>query len=44
MYYRGARAAIVCYDISSKASWVRAKFWVQELRKYEEVSLFANVP
>lgn len=36
IYYRGAKAAIVCYDITNKASWDRAKFWINELRRYEE--------
>ncbi|KAF4527409.1 hypothetical protein B566_EDAN016245 [Ephemera danica] len=36
MYYRGAKAAVVCFDVSDIASWTRAKFWVQELRRYEE--------
>ncbi|XP_049812808.1 ras-related protein Rab-24-like [Schistocerca nitens] len=36
IYYRGAKAAIVCYDITNRASWDRAKFWVNELRRFEE--------
>nr|QZX57783.1 ras-related protein Rab24 [Locusta migratoria] len=36
IYYRGAKAAIVCYDITNKASWLRAKYWVDELRRFEE--------
>ncbi|XP_046386485.1 ras-related protein Rab-24-like [Ischnura elegans] len=36
IFYRGASAAIVCYDIGSQASWKKAKFWVCELRKHEE--------
>jgi Ras-related protein Rab-5C len=31
MYYRGAQAAIVVYDITSRDSFERAKQWVQEL-------------
>ncbi|VAI26576.1 unnamed protein product [Triticum turgidum subsp. durum] len=31
MYYRGAAAAIIVYDIT-KASFTRAKKWVQELQ------------
>ncbi|CAA6672564.1 unnamed protein product [Spirodela intermedia] len=31
MYYRGAAAAVVVYDISSMESFVRAKKWVEEL-------------
>ncbi|XP_054778646.1 ras-related protein RHN1-like isoform X2 [Prosopis cineraria] len=33
MYYRGAAAAIVVYDITNKDSFVRAKKWVQEVQK-----------
>ncbi|XAR67727.1 hypothetical protein NMG60_11002604 [Bertholletia excelsa] len=33
MYYRGAAAAVVVYDISSMDTFVRAKKWVQELKK-----------
>ncbi|KAJ9576636.1 hypothetical protein L9F63_015005 [Diploptera punctata] len=36
IYYRGAKAAIVCYDITNKTSWDRAKFWINELRRFEE--------
>lgn len=32
MYYRGAAAAIVVYDITNQASFERAKKWVQELQ------------
>ena len=33
MYYRGAKAAAVVYDITSRSSFERAKDWVAELRK-----------
>ncbi|KAI3798725.1 hypothetical protein L1987_34003 [Smallanthus sonchifolius] len=33
MYYRGAAAAIIVYDITSADSFTRAKKWVQELQK-----------
>merc|ERR1712176_911399 len=33
MYYRGAKAAIVVYDITSKTSFERAQAWVKELRQ-----------
>lgn len=36
MYYRGAQAAIVVYDITSQASFQRAKSWVKELQKQAE--------
>ncbi|KAK8575934.1 hypothetical protein V6N13_032752 [Hibiscus sabdariffa] len=32
MYYRGAAAAIIVYDITNQASFERAKKWVQELQ------------
>ncbi|KAL0808829.1 hypothetical protein ABMA28_012506 [Loxostege sticticalis] len=36
MYYRGAHAAIVCYEPSSLESWARLRHWLQELRTVEE--------
>lgn len=33
MYYRGAQAAIVVYDIQNQDSFQRAKTWVKELHK-----------
>ncbi|XP_068651581.1 ras-related protein RHN1-like [Aristolochia californica] len=33
MYYRGAAAAIIVFDITSTESFSRAKKWVQELQK-----------
>jgi small GTP-binding protein len=33
MYYRGAAAAIIVYDISSADSFARAKAWVRELQR-----------
>jgi len=33
MYYRGAAAAIVVYDITSEESFERAKSWVKELQR-----------
>ncbi|KAJ4770946.1 Ras-related protein Rab-5A [Rhynchospora pubera] len=32
MYYRGAAAAIIVYDITNAATFTRAKKWVQELQ------------
>jgi len=32
MYYRGAAAAIIVYDITNKGSYIRAKKWVEDLR------------
>ncbi len=36
IYYRGASAAVVCYDVSDEDSWERLDFWVREVRKFEE--------
>ncbi|CAF4036862.1 unnamed protein product, partial [Rotaria sp. Silwood1] len=33
MYYRGAQAALVVYDITNSESLRRAKMWVKELRQ-----------
>eukprot|EP00096_Caligus_rogercresseyi_P001312 TRINITY_DN1208_c0_g2_i1.p1 TRINITY_DN1208_c0_g2~~TRINITY_DN1208_c0_g2_i1.p1 ORF type:complete len:220 (+),score=78.53 TRINITY_DN1208_c0_g2_i1:231-890(+) len=33
MYYRGAQAAIVVYDVTNQDSFVRAKNWVKELQR-----------
>ena len=33
MYYRGAQAAIVVYDITNADSFVRAQNWVKELQR-----------
>lgn len=33
MYYRGASAAVVVYDITHPSSFERAKKWVSELRQ-----------
>lgn len=34
MYYRGAQAAIVVYDITNQDSFGRAKTWVKELQRH----------
>lgn len=33
MYYRGAQAAIVVYDITSQETFGRAKNWIKELQR-----------
>ncbi|PON45587.1 Small GTP-binding domain containing protein [Parasponia andersonii] len=33
MYYRGAAAAVVVFDIASKDTFIRAKKWVEELQR-----------
>lgn len=35
-YYRGAKAAIVCFDLAETSTFQRAKHWVRELRSIEE--------
>ena len=32
MYYRGAKSGLIVYDLTSKASFERAKEWVNELK------------
>ncbi|KAF8025559.1 hypothetical protein BT93_F2409 [Corymbia citriodora subsp. variegata] len=39
MYYRGAAAAVVVYDISSVDTFVRAKKWVEELQRQGNTNL-----
>ncbi|XP_076174365.1 ras-related protein Rab-24 isoform X2 [Ptiloglossa arizonensis] len=36
IYYRGAKAAVVCYDITKLDTFQKAKFWIGELRNIEE--------
>uniref|UniRef100_A0A8C7QJQ5 Ras-related protein Rab-24 n=1 Tax=Oncorhynchus mykiss TaxID=8022 RepID=A0A8C7QJQ5_ONCMY len=36
IYYRGARAAIVCYDLTDTSSFQRARFWVKELQNCDK--------
>jgi len=36
IYYRGAKAAIVCFDLTDDQSWERARFWIQEVHGHEE--------
>lgn len=38
IYYRGAKAAILCFDLTDKSSFDRIRFWIGELRQHEEVS------
>lgn len=39
MYYRGAAAAIIVYDITNQDSFTRAKSWVRELQRQGNASL-----
>ena len=34
IYYRGAKAAILCYDVSDLESWEKVSFWMSEVRKF----------
>ncbi|XP_004922274.1 ras-related protein Rab-24-like [Bombyx mandarina] len=36
IYYRGAHAAIICYEPSSHESWTRLRHWLHELRTVED--------
>ena len=33
MYYKGAKAALVCYDITSYETFTKAKEWINELHE-----------
>jgi small GTP-binding protein len=39
MYYRGAQAAIVVFDVSSRDSFEGAKRWVRDLQRASEASI-----
>lgn len=36
MYYRKAKAAIICYDITDRTTLVKARYWARELQRMEE--------
>lgn len=36
IYYRGAKAAIICYDLTDSKSYERAVQWTKEIRELEE--------
>lgn len=38
MYYRGAAAAVVVYDVTNAASFERAQAWVKELQRQSNAS------
>lgn len=42
-YYKGAEAAVICYDLTDADSWNKVKFWVKEILAYEENCLIALV-
>jgi len=35
MYYRNAKAAVICYAVNDAESWEKVKFWIKELSKTE---------
>ncbi|KAJ2870424.1 GTP-binding protein of the rab/ypt [Coemansia aciculifera] len=39
MYYRGAAAAVVVYDITQAASFDRAKSWIKELQRQADTGI-----
>lgn len=39
LYYRGASAATVVYDITSAESFQKARFWVKELQKHASAGI-----
>jgi len=43
MYYRGANAAIICYDITSASSWNMVDSWLQELRRNMTTKLIVHL-
>jgi len=36
IYYRSAKAAVICYDLTDAKSFEKARFWVEELQQNEE--------
>ena len=43
LYYRGAAAAIVVYDITSAESLTKAQYWIGELRRAAEAGECKNI-
>lgn len=43
MYYRSAKAAILCYDLCDAVSFKKLDYWVKELKDTEPVSIFRIV-
>ena len=39
MYYRGAQAALIVYDLTSKESFVKAQTWVRELQRQANANI-----
>jgi len=40
MFFRGAKAAIVCFDLTMQGSFEDAKQWMSEVKSTEPVSIF----
>ena len=43
MYFRGAYAALIVYDVTEKLSFERAKKWVNDLNETEATDSFTIV-
>jgi small GTP-binding protein len=43
LYYRGANAGVLCYDVTSEKSWEEMKTWLKELREYAEDGCVVHV-
>ncbi|KAK5938911.1 hypothetical protein PMZ80_009103 [Knufia obscura] len=44
LYYRGAHAGILCYDVTSERSWEEMKEWLEEMRANCEFSFNESKP
>ncbi|KAK5082317.1 hypothetical protein LTR05_007463 [Lithohypha guttulata] len=44
LYYRGAHAGILCYDVTSESSWEEMKEWLEEIRQNCEFSSNESKP
>jgi small GTP-binding protein len=43
LYYRGANASVLCYDVTSEQSWEEMKTWLRELREYADDGCVVHV-
>jgi small GTP-binding protein len=43
LYYRGANAGVLCYDVTSEQSWQEMKTWLRELREYADEGCVVHV-
>jgi len=44
LYYRGANAGILCYDVTNERSWEEMKSWLEEIRENCELSFNESKP